>query len=191
MSLLDALLLESPKIDVWLAARTDDSIGLGTASEPYNAGVRLDSVQNTITGFTIAVTQVTATCVNSYSAGDVVVITGAADSAYNGTFQLLSANATTFHYVVNRLPTVASGTARVKKVLERRFDSVMNDPTKIGPNVCIHLGPGVFVTAGYYENPVDTGIGWQLKSGMSIVGSGMDVTKVLLTSSASALPPSF
>lgn len=51
------------------------------------------------------------------------------------------------------------------------FDAVMRD--KVGPNTCVHLGPGIFETAGYYEGISGS---WELKPGMRIVGSGMDVT---------------
>ncbi|MBI3869088.1 MAG: hypothetical protein HY299_11225 [Verrucomicrobia bacterium] len=61
----------------------------------------------------------------------------------------------------------------VQKVTLLRFDTVMADPTKIGPNTCVHLGPGTFITAGYYEG--FTG-GAKLQPGMRLVGSGMDVT---------------
>ncbi|HAM71143.1 MAG TPA: hypothetical protein DCM86_05825 [Verrucomicrobiales bacterium] len=45
----------------------------------------------------------------------------------------------------------------------------------LGPNTCVHLGPGTFVTAGYYEGITGS---WQLKPGMRIVGSGIDVTVI-------------
>ena len=51
------------------------------------------------------------------------------------------------------------------------FDAVMRD--KVGPNTCVHLGPGIFETAGYHEGISGS---WELKPGMRIVGSGMDVT---------------
>jgi len=46
------------------------------------------------------------------------------------------------------------------------------------PPVCIHLGPGGFNTAGYYEG---TSVGWQPHPGMKIVGSGIDVTTLKVT----------
>jgi hypothetical protein len=44
-------------------------------------------------------------------------------------------------------------------------------------NVTIHLGPGTFYTQGY---AVGTGVGWQARPGMKILGSGVDVTTLQL-----------
>ncbi len=44
---------------------------------------------------------------------------------------------------------------------------------------CVHLGPGTFLTAGYYDGST----GWQARPGMRIVSSGIDVTKLQLVSS--------
>ena len=40
MSLTDALLLEVPPIDVWIALRTDGAKGSGTESDPFDGGIR-------------------------------------------------------------------------------------------------------------------------------------------------------
>src|SRR5205814_9452249 len=48
----------------------------------------------------------------------------------------------------------------------------------LAANTCVHLGPGEFQTAGYYDGL--TGSGWQVKTGLRIVGSGIDVTKLKL-----------
>lgn len=36
MSLIDALLLDPPKFDVWIALRTDGVLGSGTQADPYD-----------------------------------------------------------------------------------------------------------------------------------------------------------
>ena len=46
---------------------------------------------------------------------------------------------------------------------------------KVGVNTCVHLGPGTFQTAGFYEG-IGTTTGWQVKPGLRLVGSGVDVT---------------
>src|SRR5437016_2820419 len=97
MSLLDALLLDPYRMNVWIAYRTDGVAGSGTQSDPYDGS--------------------TAT----------------------------------------------------------KFDTAMNG---VGPNTCIHLGPGTFETAGYYDGI--TGTYWQAKTGMRIAGSGIDVTTLKL-----------
>jgi len=48
-----------------------------------------------------------------------------------------------------------------------KFDGIMN--ALPGPT-CVHLGPGTFQTAGYRVDAV----GWQVKAGMRITGSGLD-----------------
>ncbi len=105
MSVLDALLLDPVRIDVWIAWRTDGVAGSGTQQDPYD-------------GSTIA-----------------------------------------------------------------KFDTLMNG---FAANTCVHLGPSStanpFQTAGYYDGL--SGSGWQPKSGMRIVGSGIDVTTLKLVSGA-------
>lgn len=54
------------------------------------------------------------------------------------------------------------------------FDSIMNLPSVAQANVVIHLGPGIFVTQGFEDNP--SGSRWQIRAGMKIIGSGIDVT---------------
>jgi hypothetical protein len=96
MSLLDALLLDPYRINVWIAYRTDGVKGSGTQNDPYDGS--------------------TAT----------------------------------------------------------RFDALMSGLTA---NTRVHLGPGIFQTSGYAEGVSG---GWQPKAGMSIAGSGIDVTTLQL-----------
>ena len=96
MSVVDALLLDPVRIDVWLVKRTDGIAGTGTQQDPLD-------------GSTIA-----------------------------------------------------------------KFDTLMSG---MAASTCVHLGPGEFQTAGYYDNP---STGWQPKTGMRIVGSGIDVTTLKL-----------
>jgi hypothetical protein len=63
-----------------------------------------------------------------------------------------------------------------------KFDKLMRD--SVGPNTCVHLGPGEFETAGYFEGI--GGVYWQPKTGMRIVGSGIDVTTLKLVSAATS-----
>lgn len=50
-----------------------------------------------------------------------------------------------------------------------KFDKIMSDPTKVGANTTIYLGPGEFPTQGYKSGG---GSGWSALSGMRIVGGG-------------------
>src|SRR2546429_1743426 len=95
MSLLDALLLDPYRINVWIAYRTDGVAGSGTQNDPYD------------------------------------------------------------------------GSSATK------LDTILNS---LGTNTRIHFGPGTFQINGYQDGATS---GW-LKSGMKIVGSGVDVTKFKL-----------
>jgi len=55
-----------------------------------------------------------------------------------------------------------------------RFDARMSE---IPSNTRVHLGPGTFLTQGY---AFGVSGGWQVKAGMKIAGSGMEVTKLQL-----------
>lgn len=174
MSLLDALLLDPPRIDIWLANRNDDASGSGVQNDPYNSSVRLDPVQAVITSVTVSGLVVTAFTTQAYAMGDVVQVTGATDPILNGVFSVsASTPGTSFTYRTNTTASVTTGTFRAQKVTQFRFDQIMSDPTKVGPNTCVHLGPGTVITSGYYEGAAG---GWQFQAGMRLVGSGMDVT---------------
>ena len=62
------------------------------------------------------------------------------------------------------------------------FDGVMQSIAAQFPakKVTIHLGPGTFLTKGYNPN---TG-GWQMKAGMRILGSGIQLTTLKLVTPA-------
>ena len=99
MSLFDALLLDPLRVNVWIAARTDNNPGSGTQNDPYDAG---------------------------------------------GPSSIDASN---------------------------KFDAIMNSLPSMSP-VRVHLGPGTFYTNGY----ADGAAAWQVKPGMKIVGSGINVT---------------
>ncbi len=54
MALLDALLLDPYRINVWVAARTDGQPGTGTHSDPYDGSTaaKFDAVMNGLGGYT-------------------------------------------------------------------------------------------------------------------------------------------
>lgn len=53
-----------------------------------------------------------------------------------------------------------------------QFDTIMKLADVAKTNVVVHLGPGTFLTKGF----VDGGSGWQIRAGVKIIGSGIDVT---------------
>jgi hypothetical protein len=55
-----------------------------------------------------------------------------------------------------------------------KFDARMSE---LQPNTRVHLGPGTFQTQGYTYGASG---GWQIKPGMKIIGSGMEVTTLQL-----------
>lgn len=183
MSLLEALLLDPQRINTWLALRNDEVLGSGTQTDPYNASPRLDvkvSI-NLGSGLTNVGTEATANATNSYADGDIVVISGAADPAFNGIFVIYGRTTTLFKYRMDTTPAVTGGMlASAQKALELRFDTVMS--TLVAINTCVHLGPGVMATRGYYTGSA----AWQAQSGMRIVGSGMGVTTLKLVNGAAS-----
>ncbi|MBI1842187.1 MAG: hypothetical protein HYR88_15225 [Verrucomicrobia bacterium] len=61
-----------------------------------------------------------------------------------------------------------------------QFDIVMNLPQVSQPNAVVHLGPGTFVTKGFADGVAG---GWQIKMGMKLLGSGIDVTTLKVDNS--------
>ncbi|MBL9169700.1 MAG: hypothetical protein JNN07_18310 [Verrucomicrobiales bacterium] len=112
MSLIDALLLDPPRIDVWVTVRSGGSAGiLGTGTQ-------------------------------------------------NDPFTVLANTPADFDALWATSPT-----------------------TRISNNSCVHLGPGVFQTTGYYDGISG---GWQLRPGIRIVGSGIDVTTIQLVNTTAS-----
>jgi hypothetical protein len=179
MSLLDALLLDPAPFNVWIAIRTDGLKGSGTATDPYDGSARL------ATALSITLTRSGSTATASLSAGhglqngDSVVIsgaTGADASLWNGVFTISNVGSTSFQYTMNSSPasSPATGTITVAKVTGKKFDDVMSG---LSANTRVHLGPGTFLTQGYAYNVSGE---WQVKAGMKIIGSGMEVTTLQL-----------
>ncbi len=179
MGLIEAFLLEPPRIDFWIADRSDGSSGSGTQLDPWNGRF------NNTTSYTpssISRTGSTATLnltSHPFKVGDRILVTGAtgADAKfYNGSFTVVSAPTNSLTYTMVGTPGArASGTLSVRAD-PYRFDTVMRS-LPAGVAACVHLGPGEFQTLGYHE---DLSGGWQLKPGQRIVGSGMDVTRIKL-----------
>ena len=69
-----------------------------------------------------------------------------------------------------------------------KFDKIMRE--KIPVNARVHLGPGVFLTKGFYDGASST-YGWQVKAGWKISGSGIDVTTLTLDGATTAQPQFF
>lgn len=68
-----------------------------------------------------------------------------------------------------------------------KFDSILSTKVPATGNVTVNLGPAPaaepFLTNGYYEVPGAVGGGgWQIRKGMRIVGSGIDVTVLKMAS---------
>ena len=186
MSLLDALLLDPQRIDVWVSPRNDGAVGTGTQTDPLDSSpqLALKLPINFGPGLTNTGTEALATLSSAhlYTNNDIVVVSGGSDPAFNGIFVIYGVSSSAFNYHMDSVPAVTGGLAgSAQKVLELRFDTVMR--TLVGPNTCVHVGPGVLPTRGYYEG-IGASISWQLQAGLRIVGSGIDVTKVKLLATA-------
>lgn len=134
---------------------------------------------------------------NGYVSYEAVRISGAADGSFNGDFVAVAQDqaSKSFKYYLGALPTGAAGSNAVSARLIHGFDEIMRSlPEVTSPNgqaatySVIHLGPGIFETRGaangYFttsQAPFDyTSVGFVLKAGVKIVGSGIDVTTVKL-----------
>ena len=62
-----------------------------------------------------------------------------------------------------------------------QFDTIMNLTQVAQANVVVHLGPGTFVTKGFTDGVAG---GWQIKTAMKILGSGIDVTVLQIDNSS-------
>jgi len=177
MALLDALLLDPAPFNVWIAARTDGILGSGTATDPYNGTptVRIDALSR-IDSTVFAELAVG----HGLQKGDSVVIsgvTGAEAHLWNGIFTISDVAPTFFRYTTMSAPPnelIVDGAIVAAKVADIRFDEIMN---ALPANTRVHLGPGTFLTRGHAANVSG---GWQIKPGMKIVGSGIDITTLQL-----------
>ena len=191
MSLLDSMLLDplrDPK-DIWIALRNDGNKGSGTANDPYHGGVKLEvpfELTN-LTRDTVLTTAIATTDGNhTYSDGDLVTVTGATGTGseyYNGTFVIHSASGAEFKYDMAGNPGESASGSPIRS--ERnilQLDAVMQMlDVKNLEHLRIHLGPGDFLTRGNggSANP-DPQVGWRIRNGWKIIGSGIDVTVMKL-----------
>jgi len=71
-----------------------------------------------------------------------------------------------------------------------QFDAVMVKilalPEAQNAPITIYLGPGIFETKGYRTDTEISLSGWQIKPGMKILGSGIEVTTIKLTNATAA-----
>ncbi len=90
MALLDALLLDPARFDVWISYRTDNQKGSGTASDPWNGSPRLNAPVNFTLSRTGSVATVNLPSGHGLANGDLVVVAGATQepTVWNGAFTL-------------------------------------------------------------------------------------------------------
>jgi len=182
MSLLEALLLDPLRMNVWIAVRTDSVAGTGTQNDPFDGSTqaKFDAIMNALPvaalGITSSGTTATATAINhGFANGNSVLMAGATGtnaSNYNGTFTISSITPNTFQYTMNGSFT-GSATGTISCRLSRSGGPMV--PLPLNPPIAVHLGPGLFQTNGYTDG-IAGGGGWQPRPAMKIVGSGMDVT---------------
>jgi len=185
MPLTDSFLLDPlapPRVGVWIALRTDGARGSGTEADPYDGSLRSNPVLtvSTITRSGPNGTVATATCAShGFANGDVVVIAGASQAPYNGTFRISNVLTNSFDYLMLSDPG-GNATGSLTCTLDPcRFDTVMRTlmfPFP-APPLTIRLGPGTFQTKGWAANFFAC---WTPRSDWRIVGSGIDVTVLQL-----------
>ncbi len=162
--------------------------GSGTQADPWDGSTNLAPAV-TVTSLVNTGQEATATTASAHGYGnnDVVTIdgvTGTGAAQWNGTFLIYAVASNSFKYRMNTTPGGVAGVsaAKAQKVLGYRFDDIMS---ALGANTRVHLGPTSvnkpFLTRGYATNATS---GWQAKTGMNIVGSGVDVTTLRLVGQA-------
>jgi len=171
MSLLDSLLLDPARLDVWIALRTDGVKGSGTEDDPYDGSTRVTPIIS-VSSITRSGTTATATAnSHGFKNGDRVLITGSTGADawfYNGTFSISNVTTNTFQYTMWSIPA-ASATGSITCRLDPYLLDAVMISLPASPPVTVRLGPGVFETKGF--SPYVTG-GWQPKSGQKVIGSG-------------------
>ena len=190
MSLLDALLLDSYRMNLWVAYRTDGVAGSGTQSDPFDGSsqAKFDALMNAMPIFVSSLTSsgtiATVTAINhGYANGSTVVIngvTGTSAGLFNGSFVITYVDANTFTYTMSSTPSSSPSGTITCRLGTARGPVVGVD---VNPPLAIRLGPGTFQTNGYAD-AIATG-GWQPRPGMKIAGSGVDVTILQVAGSSS------
>jgi len=186
MPLTDSFLLDPlapPRVGVWIALRTDGARGSGTEADPYDGSLRANPVL-TVTGITRSGpfgTVATATCAShGFATDDIVVIAGASQAPYNGTFRISGVpTSNTFTYLMLSDPGGNATGSPTCTLDPCRFDAVMRTlmfPFP-APPLTIRLGPGTFQTKGWAATFFAC---WTPRSDWRIVGSGIDVTVLQL-----------
>lgn len=192
MSLLNALLLEPPKLDVYIALRNDPARGSGTEADPFSGNTLVSPAvysNLTLTSATTAEgTFATVTFNHPYQLGDVVTISGASsvpdNTPYNGEFLITQVvPGVSFQYRMTRAPAQSSVSGLSCVMEGHLFDSVMRSLPADVP-VAVHIGPGLFETRGYSK--YRDGVSWRPRSGMKILGSGIVVTTLQLVGGVGA-----
>src|SRR5436309_13493066 len=110
MSLLDAMLMDAYRMNVWIAVRTDGVAGSGTQNDPYDGSTqaKFDALMNAlpmaVSSITRSGTTATVTAINhGFANGNQVFMAGATGSDaqyYNGTFSISNVTANTFQYTM-------------------------------------------------------------------------------------------
>ena len=106
MSLLDALLLDPYRINVWIAYRTDGVKGTGTQNDPYDGSTSLAAAVS-VTNLSNVGQEATATTASThgFNDNDVVTIDGVTDAAqWNGTFLIYNTTSNSFKYRMTASP---------------------------------------------------------------------------------------
>src|SRR6266511_6031843 len=195
MSLLDSLLvLDAPRLDAWIAVRTDGVKGSGTETDPYDGSSKpLPAIS--LTSLTRIGTEATAITGSNHGfiEGDMVTISGVTvtkkpgifwpEEYYVGTFPIMSVTPNSFKYVMLGVPDASPAPGTIQCWKEReQFDVLMRN---MPANTTVRLGPGVLETKGF---AVHVAGGWVPKSGQRFVGSGIYLTTLKIVGVSNPYP---
>jgi hypothetical protein len=190
MSLLDALLLDPLRMNVWVAVRTEavPVAGTGTQNDPFDgsSAAKFDALMNAlpvpVSGINYSGTTATVTAIShGFSNGNSVLIAGVTNSSlYNGTFSISNATDNTFQYTMTGTPTAPAQGANTDCILEQpglnnalETTCLTSSGAEIGEFMVYARGSVIrncFVNCEYRDRPVPVqSIIWSLSDSAFVI----------------------
>jgi hypothetical protein len=130
MSLLSALLTDPAPFGVWVASRTDNVLGTGTARDPLNGSTRRGPTLPITLAQTGREAQATVHGASLFAEGDLVTIegvTGDEPFLWNGTFGIYGVSGNSFKYLMKKAPQFPIGGSPTAIRLTFPFDEIMRE----------------------------------------------------------------
>jgi hypothetical protein len=156
MSLLEALLLDSYRMNIWVAYRTDGVAGSGTQSDPFDGSTqaKFDANMNAlpvpVLSITFSSTTATVTAIShGFANTNSVLIAGATGSDaqyYKGTFTISSVTPNSFQYALSHQPSANAQGAISCRCEFRPYRPQKNPFGSPFPGPSLRSSPGFHIT---------------------------------------------